>query len=61
MHMNKKSVMKAKARLKKAKVKLAVFQRRARKEMARMAVALKTHQRAAKLAARSYKRALKSA
>ena len=53
--------MKAKARLKKAKVKLAVFQRRARKEVARMAAALKRHQRALKAAARSYKRARQSA
>jgi len=57
--MTKKTVMKAKARLKKAKVKLAVFQRRARKEMARIAAALKRHQRAAKLAAKRYKGALK--
>lgn len=57
--MNKKTVMKAKARLKKAKVKLAVFQRRARKEMARMAAQLKRHQRAAKMAAKRYKSALK--
>ena len=55
--MSKKTVMKAKARLKKAKVKLGVFQRRARKEAARMGAALKRHQRALKAAMRSYKRA----
>jgi len=59
--MSKKTMMKAKARLKKAKVKLTVFQRRARKDVARMAAALKRHQRALKAAARSYKRARASA
>jgi hypothetical protein len=55
--MSKKTVMKAKARLNKAKVKLAGLQRRARKEAARMLAALKRHQRALKAATRSYKRA----
>jgi hypothetical protein len=55
--MNKKTVMKAKARLKKVKVKLAALQRRARKEAARMGAALKRHQRALKAATRSYKKA----
>ena len=55
--MSKKTVMKAKARLNKVKVKLAALQRRARKEAARMAAALKRHQRALKAATRSYKRA----
>jgi hypothetical protein len=59
--MSKKTVMKAKARLKKAKVKLGVLQRRARKEAARMAAALKRHQRAVKTATRSYGNARKSA
>jgi len=59
--MNKKTVTKAKARLKKAKVKLAVLQRRARKEAARMGAALKRHQRALKAATRSYKKARQSA
>jgi hypothetical protein len=59
--MSKKTVMKAKARLKKAKVKLSLLQRRARKEAARMAGALKRHQRALKAATRSYKGALKRA
>ena len=59
--MSKKTMMKAKARLKKAKVKLAVLQRRARKDAARMAAALKRHQRAVKTATRSYKSARKSA
>jgi hypothetical protein len=54
-------VIKAKARLKKAKVKLAVLQRRARKEAARMGAALKRHQRALNAATRSYKKARKSA
>ena len=48
--MNKKTVIKAKARLKKAKVRLAALQRRARKEAARMGAALKRHQRALKAA-----------
>ena len=55
--MSKKTVMKAKARLKKAKVKLAALQRRARKEAARMTATLKRHHRALKVAMRSYKRA----
>jgi hypothetical protein len=59
--MSKKTVMKAKARLKKAKVKLGALQRRARKEAARMAAALKRHQRAVKTATRSYRSARKSA
>jgi hypothetical protein len=54
-------MMKAKARLKKAKVKLAALQRRARKEAARMSAALKRHQRALKVATRSYKKARQSA
>jgi hypothetical protein len=59
--MNKKTVTKAKARLKKAKVKLAALQRRARKEVARIGAALKRHQRALKAATRSYKKARQSA
>jgi hypothetical protein len=59
--MNKKTVMKAKARLKKAKVKLVALQRRARKEAARIGAALKRHQRALTAATRSYKKARKSA
>jgi hypothetical protein len=59
--MSKKTMMKAKARLKKAKVKLAALQRRARKEAARMGAALKRHQRALKVATRSYKKARNSA
>ena len=59
--MSKKTVMKAKARLKKAKVKLGALQRRARKEAARMTAALKRHQRAVKTATRSYGKARKSA
>jgi len=59
--MSKKTVMKAKARLKKAKVKLAALQRRARKEAMRMAAALKRHQRAVKAATKSYGNARKSA
>jgi len=59
--MSKKTVMKAQARLKKAKVKLGALQRRARKEAARMAAALKRHQRAVKTATRSYGKARKSA
>jgi hypothetical protein len=59
--MSKKTVMKAQARLKKAKVKLAALQRRARKEAARMGAALKRHQRALTTATRSYKKARKSA
>jgi hypothetical protein len=55
--MSKKTVMKAKARLNKAKLKLAALQRRARKEAGRMLAALKRHQRALKAATRSYKRA----
>jgi hypothetical protein len=55
--MSKKTVMKAKARLKKAKVTLAAFQRRSRKESARMSAALKRHQRAVKLATKRYKSA----
>ena len=58
--MSKKTVMKAKARLKKAKVTLAAFQRRSRKESARMSAALKRHQRAVKLATRRYKGTLKT-
>ena len=59
--MGKKTVIKAKARLKTAKVKLAALQRRARKEAARMGAALKRHQRALNAATRSYKKARKSA
>jgi hypothetical protein len=59
--MSKKTVMKAKARLKKAKVKLGALQRRARKEAVRMAAALKRHQRAVSTATRSYKNARKRA
>ena len=59
--MSKKTVMKAKARVKKAKVKLAALQRRARKEAARTSAALKRHQRALMAATRSYKRARKTA
>lgn len=59
--MSKKTVMKAKTRLKKVKVKLAALQRRARKEAARMVAALKRHQRAVKTATRSYRNARKSA
>jgi hypothetical protein len=59
--MSKKTVMKARARLKKAKVKLAALQRRARKEAVRMAAALKRHQRAVKVATRSYQSARKRA
>jgi hypothetical protein len=59
--MSKKTVMKARARLKKAKVKLAALQRRARKEAVRMAAALKRHQRAVKTATRSYQSARKRA
>ena len=59
--MTKKTMMKAKARLKKAKVKLAALQRRARKDAARMAAALKRHQRAVKVATRSYQSARKRA
>jgi hypothetical protein len=55
--MSKKTVMKAKVRLNKVKVKLAALQRRARKEAARMAAALKRHQHALKAATRSYKKA----
>jgi hypothetical protein len=59
--MSKKTVMKAKVRVKKAKTKLAALQRRARKEAARMAAALSRHQRALKAATRSYNKARKSA
>ena len=59
--MSKKTVMKAKARLKKAKVKLGLLQRRARKEASRMAATLKRHQRALKVAMRSYKKARQAA
>ena len=59
--MSKKTMMKAKARLKKAKVKLAALQRRARKEAARMTAALTRHQRALKAATKSYKKARQSA
>jgi hypothetical protein len=59
--MSKKTMMKAKARLKKAKVKLAALQRRARRESARMSAALKRHQRAVNVATRSYKSARKTA
>jgi len=59
--MTKKTMMKAKARLKKAKVKLAALQRRARKDAARMSAALKRHQRAVKVATRSYQSARKRA
>ena len=59
--MSKKTAMKARVRLAKAKRTLGAFQRRARKEMARMAVALKRHQRAVKVAAKRYKTARKTA
>jgi hypothetical protein len=59
--MSKKSMMKAKARLKKAKGKLAAFQRMARREAARTSAALKRHQRAVMTATRSYKKARKTA
>ena len=59
--MSKKTVMKAKVRVKKAKSKFASLQRRARKEAARMAAALSRHQRALKAAMRSYKKARQSA
>ena len=58
--MSKKSMMKAKARVKKAKGKLAALQRRARKDAARMSAALKRHQRALMNATRSYKKARKT-
>jgi hypothetical protein len=59
--MSKKTVTKAKARLKKAKINLAALQRRVRKEAARMAAALKRHHSALKAATRSYKKARMSA
>lgn len=57
--MSKKSMMKAKAGLKKAKGKLAALQRRARKDAARMSAALKRHQRAVKNAMKRLKGARK--
>ena len=58
--MSKKTVMKAKVRLNRAKGKLAALKRKARKEAARMAAALSRHQRALKAAMRSYKKARQS-
>jgi len=59
--MSKKTVMKAKVRLNRAKGKLAALKRKARKEAARMSAALKRHELALKSAMRSYKNARKSA
>ena len=58
--MSKKTMMKAKAGLKKAKLKLAAFQRRSRKEAARASAALKRHERAVRNATRRYKSARKA-
>jgi hypothetical protein len=57
--MSKKTMMKAKAGLKKAKGKLAALQRRARKDAARMSAALKRQQRAVKNATKRLKSARK--
>jgi hypothetical protein len=57
--MSKKTMMKAKAGLKKAKGKLAALQRRARKEAARMSAALKRQQRAVRNATKRVKSARK--
>jgi len=56
---SKAALMTAKRKLAKAKVKMTIFQRKARREMAKMAVTLKRHQRALKLAATRYRRALR--
>jgi hypothetical protein len=55
--MSKKTVMKARSRLKKARVTLASFKRRSRKEMARMSAQMKRHERALKIASKRYKSA----
>jgi hypothetical protein len=55
--MSKKTVMKARSRLKKARVTLASFKRRSRKEMARMSAQMKRHERALKVASKRYKSA----
>jgi hypothetical protein len=57
--MSKKTMMKARTGLKKAKGKLAALQRRARKDAARMAAALKRQQRAVKNATKRLKGARK--
>jgi hypothetical protein len=55
--MSKKTVMKARSKLKRARAQLTAFKRRSRKEAARSAAALKRHERAVKMATKRLKSA----